>query len=647
MTQINGVCALICCFSAISLAQSSQPQYPNYPSETPERFEVNQSSWDYTRRTVDIPMRDGVKLHTVILIPKGAHHAPILMTRTPYDAEALTSHAASSHLGPILWGYDNATDVIVKGGYIRVVEDIRGKYNSEGDYIMNRPLHGPLNPTPVDESTDTYDTIDWLVKNIPESNGKVGILGISYDGFLPLMALVNPHPALKVSVPMNPMVDGWMGDDWFHNGAFRQQNLPYIYEQEATRKNNERWWTDHFDDYNLYMEGSAGEIGRSHGLEQLGFWKQLLAHPSYDSWWQDQAMDKILAQQPLKVPFMLVHSLWDQEDIYGAPAVYKAVKAKDVNNDKVFLVLGPWHHGQEIEDGSSLGAIKFNSDTGLYFREKILSPFLAHFLKDDTPTLDVAPVTAFVTGENKWERLQSWPAGCESGCAARARSLYLNGNLKLSFSQPKRSDIPYDEYISDPAKPVPYRARPSQPVGYTGRFTWPQWLVDDQREPSGRPDVLTFTSDVLTEPVKISGQPVANLVASTSGTDSDWVVKLIDVSPDEVAGDEEMGGYQLMISADIFRGRYRESLSHASAITPDKPLLYRFLLPTASHVFLPGHRIMVQVQSSWFPLYDRNPQTFVPNIFWAKPEDYKKATQRVYHTPGEESYIELPVVKAE
>jgi len=647
MRQRNRACALICCFSAISLAQSSQPQYPNYPSETPERFEVNQSSWDFTRRTVDIPMRDGVKLHTVILIPKGAQRAPILMTRTPYDAEALTSHAASSHLGPILWGYDNATEVIVKGGYIRVVQDIRGKYNSEGDYIMNRPLHGPLNPTPVDESTDTYDTIDWLVKNIPESNGRVGILGISYDGFLPLMALVNPHPALKVSVPMNPMVDGWMGDDWFHNGAFRQQNLPYIYEQEATRKNTQRWWTDHFDDYNVYMEGSAGEIGRSHGLEQLGFWKQLLAHPSYDSWWKDQAMDKILAQQPLKVPFMLVHSLWDQEDIYGAPAVYKAVKAKDVNNDKVFLVLGPWHHGQEIEDGSSLGAIKFNSDTGLYFREKILSPFLAHFLKDDAPTLDVAPVTAFVTGENKWERLQSWPAGCENGCAARATPLYLDGNLKLSFSEPKRGDNAYDEYISDPTKPVPYRARPSQPVGYSGRFTWPQWLVDDQREPSGRTDVLAFTSDVLTEPVKISGQPVANLVASTSGTDSDWVVKLIDVSPDEVAGDEEMGGYQLMVSADIFRGRYRESLSHPSAITPDKPLLYRFLLPTANHVFLPGHRIMVQVQSSWFPLYDRNPQTFVPNIFWAKPEDYKKATQRVYHTPGEESYIELPVVKAE
>jgi uncharacterized protein len=436
MKLVNRVCALIWCFyitAALfvipSFAQTSQPQYPNYPSETPESFHPNQATWDYTRREVMIPMRDGVKLHTVILVPKNAKSAPILLTRTPYDADALTSHSASSHLGPSLWGYDNATEVIVEGGYIRVVQDVRGKYHSEGDYVMNRPLHGPLNPTPVDHATDTYDTIDWLVKNIPETNGKVGILGISYDGFLPLMALINPHPALKVSVPMNPMVDGWMGDDWFHNGAFRQQNMPYIYEQEATRKNDEKWWTDHFDDYDLYMEGSAGEIGRTHGLDQVGFWKKLIAHPAYDSFWQDQAMDKILAEQPLKVPVMLVHSLWDQEDIYGAPAVYKAIKPKDVNNDKVFLVLGPWHHGQEIEDGSTLGALKFKSDTGLYFREKILRPFLDHFLKDDAPKLDVAPVTAFETGSNTWHRLPSWPAGCESGCAPKATPLYLDGNL--------------------------------------------------------------------------------------------------------------------------------------------------------------------------------------------------------------------------
>ena len=609
------------------------------PSERPAKFEPTNDGFDYIRREVMIPMRDGAKLHTVILVPKGAKGAPILLTRTPYNASALTSHAESSRLGPILTGYDNATDVIVEGGYIRVVQDIRGKYGSEGDYVMNRPLHGPQNPTPVDHATDTYDTIDWLVKNIPESNGRVGILGISYDGFLPLMALVNPHPALKVSVPMNPMVDGWRGDDWFHNGAFRQQGMSYIYDQEATRANEIKWWTSHFDDYDMFMEaGSAGELGRRRGLEQVGFWRKLLEHPSYDAFWRDQAVDKILAAQPLKVPVMLVHSLWDQEDIYGDIAVYKAIEPKDTNNDKVFLVMDPWHHGQEIREGSALGAVKFNSDTALTFRRDILRPFLDQYLKDGAPKADIAPVTAFETGTNTWRRLPAWPAGCASGCTVRPTPLYLGAGLKASFTAPKSGASDYEEYISDPAKPVPYRARPIDGT------SWSRWLVDDQREASGRPDVLAFVSDVLTSPVKISGEPVANLIASTSGSDSDWVVKVIDLYPDEVAGQPGMGGYQLMISADILRGRYRESFETAKAITPDKPLVYRFALPTANHVFLPGHRIMVQIQSSWFPLYDRNPQTFVPNIFWAKPGDYRKARQRIYHTPKQASFVELPLV---
>src|SRR5450432_3760099 len=316
--------------AAASLWAQTAPQYPNYPSETPAKFQPSTSSFDYLKRDVMIPMRDGVKLHTIVLVPKGAKGAPILLTRTPYNATELTSYAHSAHLGPILNGYDNAVEVILEGGYIRVVQDVRGKYGSEGDYVMNRPLSGPQNPTPVDHATDTYDTIDWLVKNIPESNGRVGILGISYDGFLPLMALVNPHPALKVSVPMNPMVDGWMGDDWFHNGAFREQNMAYIYEQVATRKNDEKWWSGYFDDYDFYLSaGSAGEVARQHGMEQIGFWQKMLEHPAYDAFWQQQALDKILAAQPLKVPVMLVHSLWDQEDIYGAMAVYKAIKPKD------------------------------------------------------------------------------------------------------------------------------------------------------------------------------------------------------------------------------------------------------------------------------------------------------------------------------
>ena len=651
------------CLAALAQNEPAKPLYPNYPSETPQELQPATATFDYTRREAMIPMRDGVHLHTVILVPKGAQHAPILLTRTPYSADQLTTHIPSAHLGPALYGYDNATDVIVEGGYIRVVEDIRGKYGSEGDYVMNRPIHGPQNPTPVDEATDTYDTIDWLVKNIPETNGKVGILGISYDGFLPLMALVNPHPALKVAVPMNPMVDGWMGDDWFHNGAFREQNIPYIYEQEGTRDNNAnaKWWTAHFDDYDEYMSAvSAGELGREHGLEQMGFWKKILDHPAYDSFWSNQAVDRVLAddfkREGIKVPTMLVHSLWDQEDIYGAPAVYKAIKPLDINNDKVFLVLGPWHHGQEIEDASSLGAIRFGSDTGTWFRQNVLRPFLDHYLKDNAPPMQVAPVTVYETGMNRWQTLQAWPV------APATKPLYLEPDFKLGFAAPAAADASgaatpstqatspqpesYDEYVSDPAHPIPYRARPSQPIGYDPPLTWPEWLVDDQREASGRTDVLTYASDVLTQPLHITGQPIANLIASTSGTDSDWVVKLLDVYPDQIADHPELGGYQLAIAMDIFRGRYRESFSAPKAIEPDKPLPYRFALPPTNHVFLPGHRIMVQIQSSWFPLYDRNPQTFVPNIFWAKPEDYKKATQRVYHSAAGASSIELPVVAA-
>jgi uncharacterized protein len=645
----RGVLAVLTFTFAISMmaqtGAAQQGKYPALPSETPEKFVPVTDGFDYAKRDVMIPMRDGVRLHTVIIVPKGAKHAPILLTRTPYKASGLTSHAESSHLGPILEGYDNATNLIVEDGYIRVVQDVRGKYGSEGDYVMTRPLHGPLNPTPVDHATDTYDTIDWLVKNIPETNGKVGVLGISYDGFTTLMAMFHPHPALKVVVPMNPMVDGWKGDDWFHNGAFRQPNMYYIYDQEATRESETKWWGSHQDEYDDMMAaGSAGEAAHRHGLEQLGFWRKILEHPSYDSFWQDQAMDQLLAKEPLKVPVMLVHSLWDQEDIYGAPAVYKAIKPKDTGNDKVFLVLGPWHHGQEIHEGSSLGAVKFGSDTADYFRENILRPFLAQYLLDGAPKADVAPVMAFETGTNAWRRLPSWPAGCSGGCSVKSTQIYLKAGLKLSMTAPAAGDGAYEEYISDPSKPVAYRPRPVKPADSDG---WRQWLVGDQREASGRPDVISFVGDVLTAPLKISGQPIANLVASTSGTDSDWVVKVIDLYPDEVASQPEMGGYQLMVSADIFRGRYRESLSTPKAITPDKPLTYRFTLPTANHVFLPGHRVMVQIQSSWFPLYDRNPQTFVPNIFLAKPSDYTKAVQKIYHSTDSASFVELPVVSRE
>jgi len=627
-------------------AQKSPPPagtYPDYPSEIPARVVEPTFGLDHERREAMIPMRDGVRLHTVILVPKGAAGAPMLLTRTPYEADKLTRRSPSAHLGPTLFGYDNVTDVIVEGGYIRVVQDVRGKYRSEGDYVMNRPLSGPQNPTPVDHATDTYDTIDWLVKNVPESNGRVGILGISYDGFLPLMALVRPHPALKVAVPMNPMVDGWMGDDWFHHGAFRQTMMPYIWDQEATRENESKWYTTHFDEYEAYLAaGSAGELGRRRGLEQVGFWRKILAHPAYDAFWRDQAVDRVLAAEPLTVPVMIVHSLFDQEDIYGALAVYRAIEPKDAGNDRVFLVLGPWCHGQAIRDGGSLGAIRFDADTALAFRRDVLRPFLDQYLKEGAPAAGIAPVTAFETGTNAWRRLAAWPSGCEGGCKPQATPLYLRAGGRLAFEAPAAGEAEFEEYVSDPARPVPYRARPIDATS----DGWSRWLVDDQRAASGRTDVVTFVSEVLERPVKIAGAPLVHLVASTSGTDSDWVVKLIDLHPDEVAGQPELGGYQLMIAADIFRGRYRESFENPKALEPGAALDYRFELPAAHHVFRRGHRILVQVQSSWFPLYDRNPQTFVPSIFFAQPGDYRKAVQRVWHANGRASFLELPLVKA-
>jgi len=629
MWLFGGVAFVIACQASATQAQAYD--------DRPAKVVPATIGWNYDRRTAEIPMRDGVKLHTVILVPKGAHDAPIILTRTPYNADALTSNVHSGNLVAALDGYDNAADIIADGGYIRVIQDIRGKYGSQGTYVMNRPLVGnPLNPTTVDDSTDCYDTIDWLVKNIPESNGRVGIIGISYDGYEPLVALVNPHPALKVSVPMNPMVDGWRGDDWFHNGAFRQTGTDYVFEQEATRDNSAPFSWNTYDVYDAFMRaGSAGEFGHEHGLEQVGFWRELTSHPAYDSFWQSQAMDKILAGQPLKVPVMLVDSLWDAEDIYGALAVYRAIEPKDVNNDMVYLSMGPWYHGQAIAEGRNTGQIQWDQDASKWWRYNVLAPFLAHYLKG-TP-MDVAPVTAFQSGTNRWERLNAWPA---ANASAR---LYLQPGMMVGFNA-AQGPVRTADYVSDPAHPVTNTPRPDRPVTYEDDH-WKAWLTTNQAEYSTRPDVLTFTGPVLTAPVTVAGAPVVHLTASTSGTDSDWVVKLIDVYPDEVPIDRYMSGYQFPIAMDIFRGRYRELLAEAKPIKANVPLSYTFALPTTNHVFLPGHRIMVQVQSSWFPLYDRNPQTFVPNIFFAKPADYVKAEQKVVVSGPQESFIELPVVR--
>lgn len=626
--------ALLAAAPTLAFAQTA----PMTPDIAATPFVVPTGDYDYVKREEMIPMRDGVKLYTVIVVPKGAHDAPILLTRTPYNAAARASRMASPHMVDIL---PEGDEVFVRGGYIRVFQDIRGKYGSEGDYVTTRPLRGPLNATDVDHSTDAYDTIDWLVKHVPESNGRVGMLGSSYEGFTVVMALVNPHPALKVAAPESPMVDGWIGDDWFSYGAFRQVNLKYFTGQMTKRGKGVDIPRAGYDDYaNFLRGGSAGDVARAQGLEQIAWWRKLVEHPAYDAFWQEQALDKVMARTPLKVPTMWLQGLWDQEDMYGANHSYAAMEGRDTKNDRNYLVMGPWRHSQVNYDARSLGALQWDGDTALQFRRDVLKPFFDQYLVAGAPKADTPPVLVYNTGEDHWDRLQAWPRSCAAGCAAKSKPLYLRGGGGLSFDAPVAGQAEYDEYVSDPAKPVPYVPRP---VNFNDRESWTTWLVQDQRFVDGRPDVLTFTSEPLTQPLRIAGVPRVHLQASTSGSDSDWVVKLIDVYPDQVASNPPMGGYELAVSLAIFRGRYREGFDTPKAIAPDKTLAYAFDLPNANHVFQPGHRVMVQVQSTLFPLYDRNPQTFVPNIFLAKPGDYAKATQRIWHSPQAASYIELPV----
>jgi putative CocE/NonD family hydrolase len=627
----NLFCSLA--FAACAFGQTS-PATPDITGN----FTTPTADYDYVKREVMIPMRDGVKLYTIIVIPKGARNAPIVLTRTPYNASKRAERNLSPHMLSTLPLSD---EVLVQGGYIRAYQDVRGKYKSEGDYIMTRPVRGPLNPTQVDHATDAYDTIDWLVKNTPESNGRVGMIGSSYEGFTVVMALLDPHPALKAAVPESPMVDGWMGDDWFHYGAFRENNLDYMTEQTAIRGEGDEIPRSFYDDYQEYRAaGSVGDYVRAHGLEQLPFVRKLLEHPAYDAFWQGQALDKLVAQHPAQVPTMWLQGLWDQEDMWGAIHCYLALKAKG-QVDHNYLVMGPWRHSQVNGEGYTLGPLRWDGDTTLQFRRDVLRPFFDQYLKTDAPKADTPPVFIYNTGENHWDRLKTWPLACEKGCSAPMKPLYLEAGFGLGFEKPADRGAAADSYVSDPAKPVPYVPRP---VRFLDGDRWRNWLVTDQRSVADRTDVLTYQTPVLTSPVRISGAPIADLIAATAGTDSDWVVKLIDVFPDEVPSQPDMGGYQLAVSMDIFRGRYRESFEHPSPIPSGKPQEYRFTLPTTNHVFEPGHRIMVQIQSSWFPLYDRNPQTYVENIFLAKPADYVKATQSVMRSADHPSAVWLPVV---
>ncbi|MBU6267152.1 MAG: CocE/NonD family hydrolase [Sphingomonadales bacterium] len=582
---------------------------------------------DFYRREVMIPMRDGVRLHTVIVVRKGVTNAPILLSRTPYNALETTSRNRSQKIEEIL---PVADAEFVRDGYIRVYQDIRGLHGSEGDYVMTRPLRGPLNHSRVDHATDAWDTIDWLVKNVKITNGKVGIIGSSYLGFTALMALVDPHPALLAAVPESPMVDGWMGDDWFHNGAFRQPAFDYVLAQTVERGGGPLP-VGGADEYEVYLNDvSAAEHARRFGVDQMPAIRKLIEHPAYDAFWQAQALDRILATRKLTVPTLLVVGQWDQEDSYGAPAVFRALSADPANAGMVSFAIGPWRHSGVNYDGTSLGPLRFVGDTALEFRTRWMKPFLDCRLKSVPPPCRSFKVVTYATGVNRWEEAGQWPDGAE-------KPLYLGPGQSLGFDMPATGGS--DQYLSDPARPVPMMPRPIHLDG----DPWKTWLVQDQRFADGRPDVLTYQSEVLSEPVHVKGAPRVDLRAATTGQDSDFVVKLIDVYPSEDSSQPDLGGYELGVGIDIFRGRYVHGFDKPAPLEPGK--VYRFVwsLPNVDHVFLPGHRIMVQVQSSLFPLYDRNPQGWVPSIMDARLADYHKATQTVLWGGDNASAVWLPV----
>ena len=595
---------------------------------------AQQKARDYSelfdKSEVMIPMRDGAKLHTEIYTPKNAAEPlPILFERTPYGI-------SDPGKGPsrMLSRYDE----LMSDGYIFVFQDIRGRYGSEGKFIMLRPVHDPSDTKGVDESTDTYDTIDWLVKNVPHNNGRVGLDGISYDGFLVTMGMVNPHPALKAASEQACMGDTFLGDDFFHNGAFR---LSYAFEYTPLlEKNNENYSFpfDRFDVYEWYLGlGALSNANAKYFHGSIPTWNDFIAHPNYDDFWKHHAVAYSLKEPT--VPNLNVAGWWDQEDFYGPMATYQRLEKLDKRNLN-YVVAGPWNHGGWGHGaGNSLGEIPFGSDTGVYFRQKVEAPWFAFWLKDKGK-LPLKEALLFQTGSDTWTAFDSWPPR-EAG----TRNLYFHEDGKLSFDAPQAAAEAFDTYLSDPAHPVPYRHRPvdmTYPPDHPG--SWYTWLVQDQRFVDQRPDVLTWATDELSDDVILAGQVTAKIFASTTGSDSDWIVKLIDVYPEKNSQNWRLSGYELMIADEIFRGRFRNSFEKPEPITPGEVTPFTIDLHTADHVFKKGHRIMVQVQSTWFPLYDRNPQIFVPNIFEAKESDYQKATQRVYRSKRFPSSVEISVL---
>jgi len=610
---MKSTCNLLFAILLISIVQHTPAQ-----SQTEDK---------YNRREVMITMRDGVKLHTVIFTPKNQTEAlPFLIERTPYGVNDYPSPEKNGYVK------DMADD-----GYIFVYQDIRGRYLSEGKFEMQRFTRNKKDATAIDESTDTYDTIDWLLKNVANNNGKAGMYGISYDGWTTVMGAIDPHPALVAVSEQATPADMFLGDDFHHNGAFRlSYGFEYAFMEEAT-KTDSLFPFDKYDTYEWYLKlGPLSNVNKKYFFNKLPSWNDFVNHPNYDTFWQKQSLSYRLDSP--RVYTMNVAGWWDQEDFYGPQKAYEVWEKKD-GHHKNYIVIGPWNHGGWAGGpGKKLGNINFDSSTGETFRKNIQARWFSYYLKGKGEG-NFAEAITFQTGSNTWKTYDSWPPK-----EAVKKNIYFREDGKLSFEKPASNNTDaFDSYISDPAHPVPYRTRPVEET-YSPGSRWYTWLTEDQRFVHNRPDVLSWETETLEEDVTVTGTITAKLFAATTGSDADWIVKLIDVYPEKYPDDPKMGGYQFMVANDVFRGRFRNSFEKPEPITPNKVEEYTIDLHSLNHVFKKGHKIMVQLQSTWFPIIDRNPQKYVPNIFEAKESDFQKATQKIYRSAMYPSHIELSVM---
>jgi putative CocE/NonD family hydrolase len=604
-----------------------QPWVPKSNREIEAMFDADLPGPNFTprfnKRVARITMRDGAELHTEIYAPLGqTQPSPFILVRSPYGLN-LDKH------GYALWLRQYTH--LMKDGYIFVLQNTRGRGASSGRYTSLGPLRDKTLPNSADESTDTYDTIEWILRNVPRNNGRVGTLGISYGGFLTTRALVDPHPALKAASPQATCADLFVGDDFHHNGAFR---LSYAFMWIAHMEEGLDTATvlGRYDDYDRFLElGALSNINLRFLHGKAPSWNAFAQHPNLDRYWQTEICSVLPHIQSVTVPTLNVAGWFDAEDHFGAIETYKKYEQHDTRGLN-YLVVGPWYHGGwSFSEGRTLGAIDFGSDTARWYRKHIEAPWFAHWLKDQGK-LDLPEVLAFRTGANQWQRYDAWPP--KTGI--KEQKLYLRAGARLSFEPPTEAAGAHDQYISDPNKPVPYVTRP---ITYNG---WPEWEMVDQRFVDGRPDVLTYQTEPLKEDVTITGEPVAHLLAATTGSDSDWVVKLIDVYPDAVTP-ENLGGFEFMIAEEVFRARYRRSFEKPEPVIPNQVTSYIIGLRSRDHTFKVGHRIMVQIQSTWFPLIDRNPQVYVANIYDAVQSNFRTATQSIYRSRDQSSYVSLPV----